>query len=177
MREAWKFANEMSYGCIVYGKTATVLATLEAVLGEDTLRQALRIYFLRYRFTHPTATDFLHTLVEVSGRTDLEPYLAQAIYGTEVLDYSVDSLTSGPVDWWEGKSAEGPFHTSVTVRRKGTFLFPVKLEVGFEDGSKEQVSLGRQRPLDPLLLGQTLAGVLCPGRPGSEYPAGRQFVQ
>jgi Peptidase family M1 domain len=140
VRQGWKFANEMSYGSIVYGKTATVLATLEAVLGEDTLRQALRTYFLRYRFTHPTGTDFLQTLVEVSGRTDLEPYFTQAIYGTEVLDYSVDSLTSGPVDWWEGKSAEGPFQTSVMLRRKGTFLFPVKLEVGFEDGSKEQVA-------------------------------------
>jgi aminopeptidase N len=140
VRQGWKFVNDMSYGCIVYGKTATVLATLEAVLGEDTLRQALRTYFVRYRFTHPTGTDFLQTLVEVSGRTDLEPYFTQAIYGTDVLDYSVDSLTSGPVDWWEGKSAEGPFQTSVTLRRKGTFLFPVKLEVGFEDGSKEQVA-------------------------------------
>ena len=140
VREAWKFANEASYGSIVYGKTATVLNTLEAVLGEDTLRQALRIYFRRYRFTHPTATDFLHTLVEVSGRSDLEPYLAQAIYGTEMLDYSVDSLTSGPSNWWEANSAGGPYHTSVVVRRKGTFLFPVKLEVGFEDGSKEQAT-------------------------------------
>ena len=26
------------------------------------------------------------------------------------------------------------------VRRKGTFLFPVKLEVGFDDGSKEQAT-------------------------------------
>ena len=67
---------------------------LEAMLGEGTLRQALRVYFTRYRFKHPTATDFLHTVEEVSGRNDLEPYFAQAIYGTEMLDYSVDSLTS-----------------------------------------------------------------------------------
>jgi hypothetical protein len=140
VREGWKFASDSSYGAIVYGKTATSLNTLEAILGEDTLRQALRIYFLRYRFTHPTGTDFLHTLIEVSGRTDLEPYLAQAIYGTEVLDYSVDSLTSGHSDWWAGNSAEGPYHTTVMVRRKGDFVFPVKLEVGFEDGSKEQAT-------------------------------------
>ena len=37
-------------------------------------------------------------------------------------------------------SAGGPYHTSVVVRRKGTFLFPVKLEVGFADGSKEQAT-------------------------------------
>jgi hypothetical protein len=140
VREGWKFASDASYSAIVYGKTATALNTLEAVVGEDTLRQALHIYFLRYRFTHPDATDFLHTLVEVSGRTDLEPYFAQAIYGTEMLDYSVDPLTSGPADWWEANSAGGPYHTSVVVRRNGSFLFPVKLEVGFEDGSKEQAT-------------------------------------
>ncbi len=66
--------------------------------------------------------------------------MAQAIYGTEVLDYSVDSLTSGPSDWWEDRRDGGPYHTSVMVRRKGTFLFPVKLEVGFDDGSKEQAT-------------------------------------
>ena len=140
VRLGWKFSSDVSYGAIAYGKTATMLTTLEGVLGEDTLRQALRVYFLRYRFTHPTASDFLQTLVEVSGRADLEPYFAQAVYGTEVLDYSVDSLTSGPSDWWEGANAEGPYHTDVMVRRRGTFLFPVKLEVGFEDGSKEQVA-------------------------------------
>ena len=140
VRQGWKFANMASYGSIVYGKTATALNTLEAVLGEDTVRQALRIYFHRYRFTHPTGTDFIDTLIEVSGRRDLEPYLAQAIYGTEVLDYSVDSLTSGRSNWGEENGMGGPYHTSVVVRRKGDFLFPVKLEVGFDDGSKEQAT-------------------------------------
>ena len=51
------------------------LLTLEGVVGEETLRQALRVYFMRYRFQHPTGTDFLHTVEEVSGRKDLEPYL------------------------------------------------------------------------------------------------------
>ena len=139
-RPGWQFASGSSYGGIVYGKTTTALTTLEAVLGEATLRQALRVYFTRYRFKHPTATDFLHTVEEVSGRNDLEPYFAQAIYGTEMLDYSVDSLTSGPSEWWKDKDANGQYHTSVLVRRKGGFVFPVKLEVGFDDGSKEQAT-------------------------------------
>jgi hypothetical protein len=140
VRPGWKFANGASYGSIVYGKTATVLNTLESVLGEATLRQALRAYFMRYRFKHPTGNDFLLTVQQAAGRTDLEPYFAQAIEGTEVLDYSVDSLTTGPSEWWKGDSAGGPYHTSVVVRRKGSFLFPVKLEVGFADGSTEQAT-------------------------------------
>ena len=140
VRQGWKFASDASYGAVAYGKTATVLTTLEAVLGEDTLRQVLRTYFQRYRFTHPTGDDFLRTLTEVSGRSDLQPYLTQAFDGTEVLDYSIDSLTTEPSDWWKGDDAGGPYHTSVIVRRKGAFLFPVKLEVGFADGSKEQLT-------------------------------------
>jgi hypothetical protein len=82
----------------------------------------------------------LDTLQEVSGRKDLEPYVIETFNGTEVLDYSVDSLTSEPVEWWKRGDASGPYHTSVVLRRKGTFLFPVNLEVGFEDGSKEQAT-------------------------------------
>jgi hypothetical protein len=140
VREGWKFANDESYGSIVYGKTATVLTTLEAVVGEATLRQALRVYFMRYRFQHPTGTQFIDTLQEVCGRKDLQPYFDQAFNGTEVLDYSVESLTSGSSEWWKDNSAGGPYHTSVVVRRKGSFLFPVNLEVGFADGSKEQAT-------------------------------------
>jgi hypothetical protein len=140
VRLGWKFASDASYGAIVYGKTATVLNTLEGVVGEDTLRQALRVYFTRYRFKHPTGADFLQVVAEVSGRTDLQPYFAQAIEGTAGLDYSVDSLTTAPMEWWKGENAGTPYRTSVLVRRKGTFLFPVKLEVGFADGSKEQTT-------------------------------------
>jgi hypothetical protein len=140
VREGWKFASDASYGAIAYGKTGTVLTTLEATLGEDTLRQVLREYFRRYRFAHPTGDDFLHTLTQVTGRSDLQPFIAQAFDGTGVLDYSVDSLTSEPADWWKSDDTGGPFHTTVMVRRKGTFVFPVNLEVGFADGSKEQLT-------------------------------------
>ncbi len=45
-----------------------------------------------------------------------------------------------PSEWWKGRDANGPYHTSVMVRRKGRFVFPVNLEVGFDDGSKEQAT-------------------------------------
>ncbi len=138
VRMGWKFLSDASYGCIVYGKTGSALATLETVLGEGTLRQALRVYFTRYRFTHPTGTDFLRTIEEVSGRTDLEPYFSQAFYGTDLLDYSVDTLSSEPSEQRKGGSAGESYDTTVVVRRVGSFLFPVKVEVGFADGSREQ---------------------------------------
>jgi hypothetical protein len=139
-RAGWKFANSSSYGSIVYGKTSTALSTLESVLGEATLRQIMRVYFTRYRFQHPTGSDFFAVVEEVSGRKDLEPFLIQAFNGTEAVDYSIDSLTSGPSEWWKDDSAGGPYHTSVVLRRKGSFVFPVTFEVGFTDGSKEKAT-------------------------------------
>ena len=43
--------------------------------------------------------------------------MTQAFHGTEVLD-SVDSLTTGPIEWWKSGDTGGPYHTSVVVRRK-----------------------------------------------------------
>ncbi|MFZ3216781.1 MAG: M1 family metallopeptidase [Candidatus Acidiferrales bacterium] len=141
-RFAWQFYGSNSYGSITYGKTATMLLTLEKVIGEDTLRQALHTYFLRYRFTHPTGEDFLKTIEEVSGK-DLHWYFNQAVYGTQVMDYEVADAHSDPLQWWEkpvagarkSKHLDEVYRTYVTVRRTGDFLFPVDLVVKFDDGS------------------------------------------
>ncbi len=54
-RWSWKYVNSNSYGAISYGKTTTVLTTLEAVVGEQAMNNAMRTYFMRYRFQHPDA--------------------------------------------------------------------------------------------------------------------------
>lgn len=133
-RRAWQFVDSMSYASITYGKTATALLMLESMVGEDVVRQSLHIYFLRYRFTHPDDVDFLHTIAEVSGRQDLEPYFKQAIYGTEVFDYSIDSIDSDAANDDHGHAALR-YSTTVVARRRGDFIFPVTLEVRFADGS------------------------------------------
>ncbi len=140
-RFAWKFYSGNSYGGVTYGKTSTVLKTLASIIGEETLRQALHTYFMRYRFTHPTGEDFLKTIEEVaaaSGKTtDLRPFFNQAVSGTQVLDYEVKAADSEPVDWWKevGKSYKGDYRSIVSLHRKGDFVFPVTVEIKFDDGS------------------------------------------
>jgi Peptidase family M1 domain len=136
-RLAWKYYNGTAYGGTTYGKTATVLLTLERVIGEGTLRQALHTYFLRYRFTHPTAEDFLKTIEEVSGK-DLHWYYDQAVYGTNILDYEILEAHSDRLKWYESpadaaKSSDTVFRTYVTVHRKGDFIFPVDVAIRFDD--------------------------------------------
>ena len=198
-RFAWQFRDTASYGVITYGKSATLLKTLEGILGEDTMREAMHTYFMRYRFTHPTTEDFLRTIEEVaiargratgtytpnqtSGQTpgltnpasstpatssttlgdlsalintvstpartlsitssSLRPYFNQAVYGMQILDYAVDSISSDRVRWWEPEPKNDNKNDKkvlrddiVYLRRKGDFILPVTVEITFSDGSR-----------------------------------------
>lgn len=175
-RHAWQFRDSESYGAVTYGKTATLLATLEGIIGRDTMDEAMRTYFMRYRFTHPTTEDFLHTIEEIAikrGRatgvqgvysrsssgvidavgnvpiprpalpnifvgSSLRPFFDQAVYGTAVLDYAIDEITSDPVEWWVADSKNKKLRNTVTVHRVGDFLLPVTIRIVFSDGTSRR---------------------------------------
>jgi hypothetical protein len=211
-RWAFNFRNSSSYSGVTYGKTATLLATLEGLIGHDTMDEAMRTYFQRYRFTHPTTEDFLRTIEEVAiahgkalatspqpsssrpeqrtvsssvakwrdprisplqspplppedqpqtfpttppltttGHPDyasapttnssLRPFFNQAVYGTQLLDYAVDRVTSDPVQWWlpEPKDKKQiQYLDTVILRRKGDFILPVTVEITFSDGTRQR---------------------------------------
>ena len=137
-QNAYNYYDYNSYGGVTYGKTASVLLTLEAIIGENTMDQAMRAYFMKYRFTHPTKEDFLKTIEEVSGR-NLRWYFDQAIYGSQVLDYEVLKIDSFPVDWYQPKKTQkrGPTETYdsyVFLHRKGDFVMPVTVQIKFDNG-------------------------------------------
>jgi peptidase M1-like protein len=127
-----------SYGGVTYGKTATMLLTLENIVGEQVLQKALHVYFMKYRFAHPTQEDFLRTVNEVAGQ-DLGWYWQQAVYGTQVLDYKVRRADSTRVDWAnkdaaEEKKGETTYETEILLQRLGDFVFPVVAQVKFDNG-------------------------------------------
>src|SRR5579863_3120902 len=144
-QKAYEYYSSNSYGGITYGKTASVLLTLEGIVGEDTMAKAMHTYFMKYRFTHPVKEDFLKTIEEVSGK-DLRWYFNQAVYGTQVLDYEVRKVDSFPTNWYEdekkvaGKKKDDDKDTvylsTVWLHRKGDFVMPVELEVKFTKGEK-----------------------------------------
>jgi hypothetical protein len=143
-QKAYEYYGSNSYAGITYGKTASVLLTLEGIIGEDTMAKAMHTYFMKYRFTHPTKEDFLKTIEEVSGK-DLRWYFNPAIYGTQVLDYEVSKIDSFPTNWYEDekKSAgkkkddkDTEYLSTVWLHRKEDFVFPVELEVKFDNGER-----------------------------------------
>ena len=142
-QNAYAYYSFNSYGGITYGKTASVLLTLEGIIGKDTMANAMRAYFMKYRFTHPTKEDFLKTIEEVSGK-DLRWYFNQAVYGSQVMDYEVLNVNSFPANWYEEnkdrKKAKGKddtvYQSYVTVHRKEDFVMPIEVEIVFDNGEK-----------------------------------------
>jgi hypothetical protein len=191
-RWAFNFRNSESYGGITYGKSATLLATLESLIGRDTMDAAMRLYFLRYRFTHPTTEDFLRTIEQVAiangkaiattpqtpvastrpstsdgdvptpsvsfassppftatgnpeyasapaTNSSLRGYLNQAIYGTQILDYAVDGISSNSLQWWlpdPKDKKQIQYRSTVYLHRKSDFILPVTVEIVFDDGTR-----------------------------------------
>jgi Peptidase family M1 domain len=140
-QKAYDYYSYNSYGAITYGKTASVLLTLESIIGEDTMAKAMHAYFMKYRFTHPTKEDFLKTIEEVSGR-DLRWYFNQAIYGSLVMDYKVLKVESFPVNWYEDEKSKSAkkddkntvYRSYVWLQRKEDFVMPVEVEIKFDNG-------------------------------------------
>ena len=143
-QKAYDYVSSNSYAGITYGKTATVLLTLEGIIGEETMSKAMHAYFMKYRFTHPTKEDFLKTIEEVSGK-DLRWYFNQAVYGSQVLDYEILNVNSFPANWYEAdktkknaKAEKGKdntlYQSYVTLHRKEDFAMPISVEIKFDNG-------------------------------------------
>ena len=143
-QKAYEYYSFNSYGGITYGKTASVLLTLEGIIGEDTMQKAMHTYFMKYRFTHPDKEDFLKTIEEVSGK-DLRWYFNQAVYRSQVLDYEVLKVDSFPTNWYQsdkekkteeqqGGKNNTVYQSYVSVHRKGDFVMPIDVEIKFDNG-------------------------------------------
>ena len=112
-----------------YNKTALWLHTLERMLGWPTLQRAMATYFGRHAFKHPKPDDFFAAVNEASGQ-DLTWFFDQVYRGSQVFDYSADSLRS--------ERDGDTFRTVVVARRLGDGQFPVDVRVVFENGEQHQ---------------------------------------
>jgi hypothetical protein len=135
-------------GALSYDKTALWLHTLERHLGWQTLQKILAPFFERWRFRHAKPGDFFAVVNEVSGR-DMTWFFDQVYRSSNVFDYGIEDLRSAPVAVrgfvdrggkrvFEDAEPKDPktFRTTVVVRRHGEAIFPVDVQVVFENGEK-----------------------------------------
>ena len=139
-------------------KPAAALRTLQGFLGNQAMARVMRTFHERWRFGHPATADFFAVANEVAGQ-DLGWFFRQAILGSDVLDYSVDAVSTAPVEPTRGvidsngkrvtlnpekkepaKGSAARYESRVVVRRLGEFTFPVKIALKFEGRAVERVS-------------------------------------
>lgn len=94
---AWHRYSSGSYGS-VYARTATVMRSLELQLGSEVMDRALKVYYQRWKFRHPSVADLREVLAEVSGK----PALVAQIFDTHVyaaarVDDRIEKLESEAV--------------------------------------------------------------------------------
>jgi hypothetical protein len=149
---AWKMPRG-AYGSLTYMKTATVLYTLDGLVGRDVMDDIMRTYFDRWKFRHPCVRDFISVVNEVVRKhhgnrfgDDMNWFFDETFFGSETCDYAASGISNsllgkpnGVVDTTSlGASPEGGksrYDARVTVSRLGEVKLPVDVLVRFSDGS------------------------------------------
>ncbi len=91
VQKSWEYYSGNSYAVNAYQKPALMLITLQNYLGKETMQRIMRAYFERWKFKHPKTQDVIDVANEVAGQ-DLNWFFDQALFGTAVLDYSVEKI-------------------------------------------------------------------------------------
>ena len=77
----------------VYSRTATMLNDIESQIGHEAMGRAMKFYYERWKFRHPTLTDFRDALAEGSGRPDVVNRAFDiAVFNARRIDDRVSSI-------------------------------------------------------------------------------------
>ena len=117
---SWEYAGAPTYAATVYSKGALALESLERTLGEERFLVAMRRYFDRWRWRHPTTADLQAALEEGVGER-LDWFFDPLVYGRGVVEYRL--VDAGP--------------RRAVVERRGRVPYPVDVHLTYQDGRVE----------------------------------------
>lgn len=147
LKNSWEYYSGGSYGVNSYAKAGITLLTLENYLGEDIMSKIMKTFYERWKFKHPTTSDFIAVAEEVSGQ-DLNWFFDQFFKSPDKLDYAIDKIRSRLIKEHEGildkkenqtsedKTKEKVYRNEVVVLRKGELVFPQEVLIVFENGEE-----------------------------------------
>jgi hypothetical protein len=121
-----------------YEKPAAVLLALrDHVVARDAFDRAMREYFRRWSYKHPTPGDFFRTIENVTG-ADLAWMWRGYFYTTARLDIGIDSIEMrGSI----GHDTAARATAVVSLRRYSRLVFPVSLRLKLSNGTTQDVHL------------------------------------
>jgi hypothetical protein len=94
---SWNRYSTSSYGS-VYSRTMTLMLDLEHQLGVPVMEQAMKAYYARWKFRHPSIADLEESLAESSGkRAVVESIFNQQVFAANKVDDAIEELESEEV--------------------------------------------------------------------------------
>lgn len=152
---AWSYPRG-TYGASVYQKPATMLNTLERMVGQKTMDEIFKKYYRDWAFRHPSTNDFIQVVNQVVTEKhgnafgpDLNWFFDQFLFSTAKVDYAVRGVSSRPERGKAGlfdengakefrvsQKVPGMFRSTVQLERNGDGILPVEILVTFSNGEK-----------------------------------------
>lgn len=126
---AWKYGSSQTYAQNAYTRGKLILLGLEREVGSKMMNKILSTYFMKYRFKHPTTSDFQQIVEKVTGRS-WKDYFDQYVYGDQMLDYSIDRIRVQKIH----KDNQTLYQSSVDVSRRAGLSAKVPVIFAFKDG-------------------------------------------
>jgi len=117
--------HEGGYG-MVYYKTATMLYSLQYVLGDSLFQAAFRNYFEQWKFAHPYFEDFRSSIINFTN-VDLNWFFDQWLETTKTIDYSISKI----------KRVPGSDSFRIHFTRSGQMQMPIDFTVTEKDGNQK----------------------------------------
>lgn len=129
-RKSWEYPKG-TYGTLTYMKTATMLQTLENLIGTKVMDEVMHTYFIKWRFKHPSVKDFVAIVNEIAPKStnykygkNFDWYFEQTLYKAPDFDYEVREINQN----------------QCTIKRLGDMIIPTEILVKFIDGKEELIS-------------------------------------
>ncbi len=96
-QNSWDRLSSSSYGT-TYTRTATMMHDLARRMGKGVMERAMRLYYQRWRFRHPSVADLRVALIDASGDAkDVNQVFDQYVYGTQSIDDRVADIDTREV--------------------------------------------------------------------------------
>ncbi|MFD3270912.1 M1 family metallopeptidase [Paenibacillus dendritiformis] len=127
---AWEYKSHRHYAENVYMRSKLVLLAIEKQVGEKTMHRIMRTYTQKYRFKHPTTSDFQRVVEQVTERKWTD-FFNQYVYGSQMADFAVEGIDTRLVD------SEGAprYEATVHIVKKGADYPSVPIVFHFADGT------------------------------------------
>jgi len=155
---SWEFPQN-SYHTIQYSKSAVWLTTLERLIGSDIFDEVMKAYYLKWRFKHPSAKDFVNVVNDIVASkmpdaytNSMDWFFQQVLYGTEICDYAVSGIDNKikrtDAGYLNGNNNESTISKNqemqgvptwksvVSINRLGDMILPIEILVKFDDGTE-----------------------------------------